>query len=187
MNIGDKVRVKPVKAPFGLDLDEYRYLVGQEGTIRDVDKELAKVEFHPSVDDYTWWYLQEDLEPVTAAWKGVPAPGVKADEGKMPWASFPWAAARDAWKSGLLDVFTGIMAVVSYGIKKYKGHPPDNWKRVPNAKERYASAAIRHIIADLEGERFDPESGLLHLDHAGCNIAFLREINKQTTPPESKL
>lgn len=63
-----------------------------------------------------------------------------------------------------------IVDVLTYGARKYA---PDNWKIVPNARERYQDALLRHVFAWLDGERVDPESGLHHLAHAGCNILFL--------------
>ena len=50
---------------------------------------------------------------------------------------------------------------------------PDNWRRVTDAKNRYFAAMVRHITAWWGGEKFDPESGLHHLAHAGCCLLFL--------------
>jgi hypothetical protein len=47
------------------------------------------------------------------------------------------------------------------------------WQKVPNAKERYFAALMRHLTAWWDGERADPESGLHHLAHAGCCLLFL--------------
>lgn len=63
-----------------------------------------------------------------------------------------------------------IADVLTYGAKKYA---PDNWIRVPQARERYTDALLRHVYAWLGGERVDEESGLHHLAHAGCCILFL--------------
>ena len=38
------------------------------------------------------------------------------------------------------------------------------------------NSLLRHINAFRAGEDFDKESGLLHLDHAMCNLVFLREF-----------
>ena len=63
-----------------------------------------------------------------------------------------------------------IAKVLAFGAKKYS---PDNWKVVPNAKQRYLDAALRHLFAYMDGEELDPESGLSHLSHAGTCILFL--------------
>lgn len=40
----------------------------------------------------------------------------------------------------------------------------------------YLDAALRHLLAWQTGEDCDPESGLSHLSHAACNLAFLLEF-----------
>lgn len=83
--------------------------------------------------------------------------GVKYDGGKRRFSLLPWAQV------------SAIVDVLEFGARKYE---VDNWQRVPNATERYANAAMRHVIARLEGERTDPESGLPHLAHACCCLLF---------------
>lgn len=66
-----------------------------------------------------------------------------------------------------------IARVREYGNKKYGSS--ENWKQVE--KERYRDAAFRHFLAYLdEPEGLDEESGLPHLAHLACNIAFLCEM-----------
>ena len=66
-----------------------------------------------------------------------------------------------------------IEKVRSFGVKKYKD--PDNWKRVEI--ERYHQALLRHTLAVWEDiNARDRESGLLHLSHIACNVAFLLEM-----------
>ena len=88
-------------------------------------------------------------------------------------------AKRDAGKPRLSLVPTQIIwdiaAVREFGTAKY--HDPDNWKLVE--VERYRDAAFRHFLkylADPNGE--DEESGLPHLAHLACNVAFLCEMEK---------
>ena len=69
-------------------------------------------------------------------------------------------------------IIWAIAAIREYGCRKY--HDPDNWKRVE--AQRYRDAAYRHWLSYLEGEKNDPESGLPHLHHLACNIAFLIEL-----------
>lgn len=66
-----------------------------------------------------------------------------------------------------------IEKVRNYGVKKYKD--PDNWKRVE--LERYHQALLRHTLAVWEDvQARDKESGLLHLSHIACNVAFILEM-----------
>lgn len=68
-----------------------------------------------------------------------------------------------------------IAKVRSYGIKKYAEGGPDNWRRVE--PERYRDAMYRHLLEYIKNPKaVDPESGLPHLYHIGCNFAFLVEL-----------
>ena len=68
-----------------------------------------------------------------------------------------------------------IAAVREYGNKKYGD--PENWKNV--SADRYKNAAFRHFLAYLDDpDGVDEESGLKHLWHLACNIAFLCEMEK---------
>lgn len=62
--------------------------------------------------------------------------------------------------------------VLTFGAKKYA---PDNWRKVDDLERRYLAAAMRHINAHRQGEKLDSESGLSHLSHAMCCIAFIIE------------
>ena len=71
------------------------------------------------------------------------------------------------------QVIYEIEKVRSFGVKKYKD--PENWKRVE--LERYHQALLRHTLAVWEDiNARDKESGLLHLSHIACNVAFLLEM-----------
>lgn len=73
------------------------------------------------------------------------------------------------------QIIFDIAKIREYGVKKYKD--PDNWKRV--SPERYRDAAFRHFMAYLDDPYgVDEESGLPHLAHLACNIAFLCEMQK---------
>lgn len=60
-----------------------------------------------------------------------------------------------------------LAKVMTIGAEKYS---KDSWKTVPDAKQRYRDALLRHVYAE---ERVDKESGLSHLAHAAANIMFL--------------
>lgn len=68
-----------------------------------------------------------------------------------------------------------IARIREYGNQKY--HDPDNWKTVE--PERYRDAMFRHMCAYLDDpDGVDEESGLPHLWHLACNVAFLCEMEK---------
>ena len=86
---------------------------------------------------------------------------VKADAGKDRLTLVP---RRIIWD---------IAKIRMYGTAKY--HDPENWKNVEI--ERYRDAAMRHFFAYLDDpQSVDQESGLKHLWHLACNIAFLCEM-----------
>ena len=75
-------------------------------------------------------------------------------------------------------IIFAIAKIREYGNAKYPEGGPDNWKQVE--KERYRDAAYRHFMAYLDDPAGrDQESGISHLAHLACNIAFLCEMEKQ--------
>ena len=101
----------------------------------------------------------EDVER-EEAWEAMNKQEAKADAGKPRPTLVPVS---------LIEAVAGIR---EYGVAKYKD--PDNWKRVE--PERYRDAMFRHWLAYLRGEKLDPESGLPHLHHCACNLAFLIDM-----------
>ena len=86
-------------------------------------------------------------------------------------------AKADAGKSQLTlvprQILFDIARVREYGTKKYGD--PENWRQVD--RQRYRDAAFRHFCAYLDDPQgVDEESGLPHLAHLACNIAFLCEM-----------
>ena len=110
----------------------------------------------------TWWARTINRDQETNMDK--PDQQAKADQGKPHPSYVPVA------------LIEGVMAVREYGNQKY--HDPDNWKQVE--PERYHQAMLRHILAAWNDPyKVDPESGLLHIQHVACNIAFLLEMRKE--------
>ena len=96
-------------------------------------------------------------------------------------------AKADAGKPQLTlvprQILFDIAEVRAFGTKKYGD--PDNWKKVDI--QRYRDAAFRHFMAYLDDPQGnDEESGLSHLAHLACNIAFLCELeNKEKQNSET--
>lgn len=85
----------------------------------------------------------------------------KADHGKLQLTLVP------------REIIRAIARIRMYGTEKY--HNPDNWRNV--SAERYRDAAYRHFLSYLDDPAgVDEESGLPHLWHLACNIAFLIEM-----------
>ena len=89
----------------------------------------------------------------------------KADEGKARLTLVPRQIIYD------------IARVREYGNNKYGDS--ENWRTVE--AERYKDAAFRHFVAYLnDPQGKDEESGLPHLWHLACNIAFLCEMEGES-------
>lgn len=89
-------------------------------------------------------------------------------------------AKADAGKPQLTLVPRAILPAIArvreYGTKKYGD--PENWKQVD--KQRYRDALFRHLLAYLDDPKGnDEESGLPHLWHLACNVAFLCELEEK--------
>ena len=88
-------------------------------------------------------------------------PGIKYDDGKVKMELLPLRELRE------------VARVLTYGAKKYA---PENWKKVPDLKERYTGALLRHLTEYREGNIFDAETGqasLRHIAQVACNALFL--------------
>lgn len=88
---------------------------------------------------------------------------VKADDGKIRPTLVPSSLIR------------AVATIREYGVQKYGD--PENWRSVE--PQRYRDAMYRHLLAyidDPEGK--DEESGLPHLWHLACNVAFLIEMEE---------
>lgn len=69
----------------------------------------------------------------------------------------------------------GLADVLEFGAKKYA---VDNWRKgFPFT--RIIASLERHLNAIKAGEDIDPESGLPHIDHVGCNWMFLSFFMKR--------
>ena len=70
----------------------------------------------------------------------------------------------------------GVMRIREFGTARYGD--PNNWRKVD--ADRYHDALLRHILAMWEDwGAVDPDSGMPHLWHAACNIAFLMQYMEE--------
>lgn len=90
--------------------------------------------------------------------------GIKQDSKKLRWDLLPYKELGE------------IAGVLTHGANKYSDY---GWQKLPNAKQRYFAAAIRHVTAWWQGEKNDQESGLSHLAHAGCCLLFLMWFDRK--------
>lgn len=125
-----------------------------------VDSQLAADDWRiKAIDDWRHQALPRTTVGPTFA--------VKHDEGKTDWSLMPFEAIEE------------INKVLDFGAKKYAAH---NWRTGSGFKyTRVLSSLLRHTFAWARGEDLDPESGLSHLAHMGCNVVFLIYYNKYKT------
>jgi hypothetical protein len=85
---------------------------------------------------------------------------LKFDDGKLDWSLLPW------------DTLEEIIKVLQFGAGKYS---PWNWAEGDGFKyNRLFNSSMRHFIAWFwRREDKDPETGLSHIAHLGCNVLFL--------------
>lgn len=82
----------------------------------------------------------------------------KYDNGKLRYDLIPWECIQE-----LAEIYT-------FGAEKYT---ENSWQQLPDFKNRYFSALMRHLLAWWDGEIFDKESGRNHLAHALWNVTAL--------------
>jgi hypothetical protein len=92
----------------------------------------------------------------------------KHDDGKDPWHLLPLGPIRS------------IVQVLCMGAKKYA---PNAWQELPDARDRYYSACMRHLEAWRRHDYTDQESGLPHLAHALCCLVFLLWFEQEGKNP----
>ena len=95
-------------------------------------------------------------------------------------------AKADAGKPRLTmvppEIIWAIAEVREYGCRKYGD--PENWRKVD--VQRYRDAMFRHMMSYLAAfHGKDPESGLPHLWHLACNVAFLCALEVMDDGKES--
>lgn len=91
-------------------------------------------------------------------------PGAKMDQGKNRLGLVLGDFARALEQVGQVGTF---------GAAKYS---PGGWVEVPNGIDRYTDAMLRHWLAHKRGERFDPETKLMHLAHAAWNMLAVLDL-----------
>ena len=126
-------------------------------------RDFGEQPFPPVGDDTITINTTQDI-PSQVTMASTPAieestVAVKFDSGKTDWSLMPFEAVEE------------INKVLEFGAKKYAAH---NWTQGEGFRyTRVLNSLFRHLFAWSRGEDLDPESGLSHLAHAGCNIIFL--------------
>jgi hypothetical protein len=105
--------------------------------------------------------------------------GVKHDSGKV----------RPTLVLGhFAHALEAVSQVATFGAEKYTD---EGWADVPDGRRRYTDAMLRHFLAESQGEKVDPESGLAHDAHMAWNALArlelrLRAAKAAADPPSPK-
>ncbi len=83
--------------------------------------------------------------------------GSRYNSGKLQWSLVDFNSLES------------MVRVLEFGAKKYSPH---NWKKGLPITE-IIDSMMRHLVAFSNGENIDPESGISHIGHLGCNYMFL--------------
>jgi hypothetical protein len=84
--------------------------------------------------------------------------GRKNDKNKIRWSLMPFNELEE------------VAEVFMFGADKYTDF---GWKTVPNARERYWNACMRHLLSGGVQNAKDPESNLRHLAHLICSALIV--------------
>lgn len=141
------------------DSDELPPVFNAEGDMGQIDE----CEEHPDDCDCYGCDVNCDhlVEETVAAIQEL---GKKYDSGKLDWTLLPFSSLE------------GAVRVLMFGAEKYDR---ENWKLVKNGRQRYTAACLRHLLKHMDGEEFDPETGLRHTAHAMVNLLFIEWLRKE--------
>lgn len=122
---------------------------------------LNNIECSLPENDHRIRFITHDeqlIEEVTVVLSDINQPqGMRFNEGKLEWALIDFKQLE------------GMVRVLEFGAKKYDR---DNWKKgLPMRKQ--CESMMRHLVAIMNGELKDEETGLYHWDHIKCNAMFM--------------
>lgn len=111
---------------------------------------------------------------------------LRYNSGKPPLSLIPtaWLTAVNGgdYFSYPSRLTVAVARVLDFGAKKYSAN---NWRK-GGSWLSVLDCAFRHITWYQSGEENDKESGLSHLAHAACNIAFLLEFVDQESGQDDR-
>jgi hypothetical protein len=113
-----------------------------------------------AINDKTGEIIDTEPDKILAPGFTAISGGIKHDESKRRMDLVP------------TSLVSSVARILEFGARKYGDN---NWRKGLKWSRVYA-ALQRHLADFWEGNDLDSESGLPHLYHAACNIAFLIEF-----------
>lgn len=107
-------------------------------------------------------------------------PGISANKGDIP------SPGKDGKKNDFkddklrwdllpLEEIEDIVKVYHAGAKKYG---ENTWQSLPNGKNRYKAALLRHLMEYEKGNKIDEETGCSHLAQCAWNAIAMLYLDK---------
>lgn len=157
-----------------LDLKGYTKIVSNSKG--EVVENVSYVEDESSCDNVYVRYEDKD-DKQTVDWsgggvsyninevEGEPRESIKNDfkDDKLRWDLLP------------LEEIEDIVKVYHEGAKKYG---ENRWQKLPNGKNRYKAALLRHLMEYEKGNRIDEETGAWHLAQCAWNAIAMLYLDK---------
>jgi hypothetical protein len=87
---------------------------------------------------------------------------------------------KNRWDLMPFRALDSVARIMTYGAQKYGDR---NWENGTNPAfvMRQLAAAYRHLHSHMTGNKFDVESGLMHLAHAATDILMALELELRLT------
>ena len=98
-------------------------------------------------------------------------PGVKLDTGKRRVSLIVCGFPR---------ALECVADVGTFGANKYSDN---GWASVPNGRQRYTDAMLRHLLAEARGEKLDAESSMRHAACVAWNALARLELELRNEAP----
>jgi hypothetical protein len=102
-------------------------------------------------------------------------PGAKSDQGKPRMGLI---------MGGFSRALTEVARVGTFGADKYTDN---GWVSVENGEARYTDAMFRHYMSEVQGERLDSESELMHSAHLAWNALARLELSLRKRDEEERI
>lgn len=146
---------KPDKS---MNMDGYPHaFFNPDETLGPVESAAPSLNSYPYLDRRT---LPHNIPAMTSTERHA----IKHDAGKADWALIPWDSVEE------------IVKVLEFGKTKYSAW---NWSTGEGfTYTRVFNSSMRHLLAWIRGQDNDPETGLSHISHLGCNVLFLMHFIK---------
>lgn len=110
----------------------------------------------------------------TIVWVKQEVPGMKYSDDKIKYTLIPPYALQEVARN------------LTVGLRKYA---KNNWQKVPNAREKYLDALMRHLESYRRGSKYDPENhepDMHELSAVIVNAMFLLEFDLNPNLEEVK-